>query len=580
VAQEELKVVVKVVLDDAKQKMASFSKVIQGLKQNYLAISFAVKDFYGMLKKVGTFVWDFAEAALEAEKAYTQLGAAMLASGQDSVVMTKQLAGLARALSMTTTYDDDETIGAMQSLTQIGRVSAAGMKQIIPVVQDLAAGLGTDLNSAALMVGRALEGNVASFGKLGIKIKETNDPAILFSNTIEAITGRFGGMAEAMAKSASGGIAQIKNEFAELREAVGNRLLQSFKDTIFGLASMMKSSTILNMTAGDIGSKEEGTAYLQVLNSELERAKKTLDKMKGGKGGFKNPLFAAFSPEAKEATKYLDKLKVKMNEISVVVANMKDIKAPPFLGGPRGDESAEKVKTLEQATSDVGDEYAELNGRIALASQYQDQFNIETIQASEEQGREIDSLIELEEAYRKLSEAAEEAAKYQEDIFLNVNWEQMRANNEAFISQLKTEKDIIDDLNKSFEDMAKTLLQESFVNTFAAIGEAMAGGADASANFSESMTKMINDFISQLPRLLFQAGIMALAQGNTPLGLGLLAASGFSALAGGAIKAGNTPSEGTEQVGTETGSKTIIIQGDLVTENDVTRGVMSRAARW
>jgi hypothetical protein len=100
----------------------------------------------------------------------------------------------------------------------------------------------------------------------------------------------------------------------------------------------------------------------------------------------------------------------------------------------------------------------------------------------------------------------------------------------------------------------------------------------------EAMANMLADFMKQLPRLLFQAGIMQLATpGGTALGLALIAASGISAFVGGAMR-GATGAVGTEgpqtTFDTGGGATTIIVQGNVVTGNDLAWQQARLEQRW
>lgn len=548
--------------------VAGLGKLVKSLAATYISYR-ALKDFLvGSIKE-----------ALEAEQAFVALGASLRASGQSAEVYTKQLAGLARALSMTTTFAEEETMAAMQSLTQIGRVSAEGMKKVIPVVQDLAAGLGMDLNSAALLVGKAIEGNVGALSRYGIKIKETADPAERFSNIIKALTERFGGMSDAMAKSAGGGLKQIRNEFNELKEAVGTRLLQAFKDTIFGLSSMMKSSTIMKMSLGDIGSKEEAAAYVQVLDNEVKRLQKDIADV-----GKYAPLTALLYPKGKPSSvKYLDELKARINEINVMVSRMpKDKIISPLLAGA-GD-AGKGAKALEQATSDVADAYAEINGRIALATQYQEMINDQFETGANSVYKEVDALIELGNAYAKLIPTTKDFSNSPVFNFLGGS---SPGQMEAFFAKVAEEnekiKDQWTDIGNQVADWAGAL-----------------GAAAATGNFDNLFQKIL----SMTSTLAIQAAASAAVAQNWPMVAFWLGVAGLASFAGGYAGAagGKTEVEGMASGGIVTsprlaligekgpeaviplgrgmGGNTIIVQGSVWAARDLAREIAGVQSRW
>jgi hypothetical protein len=581
VAQEELKVVVKVQLDEAKAKMAQFSKTIQNLKQNYLNVSFAVKDFYAILKKVGNFVWDFAEAGIAAEKSERMLQSALRASGQEYQKNAKLLNAYASAMAQSSFFDDEEIKDAMATLTTIGRVSAEGMKQIMPVIQDFAAAMGMDLGSAADLVSKALAGNVGALGRYGIKLKDTGSEVGNFNQIVKQMGEQFKGADEALSKTTEGSLKQLKEQLAEIKESIGGKILDFLKPTIEYMSLAAKTENALKIQVGDIKSKEEAKAYLDILKQAVEMQKKA-DADKGKMGAIQRYFSGA---SISESTKWIAEYQNKIEAIQRQMTKLGQSKpVSPMLGEPEVaiTEQEAMAKMITQLSS-LEEEFKNLSPAMENTAARWKELGIQATYGftPEVIDKTAQSLDNLTERWVALGRALEPVAKeFQEDIFLNFNWEQMRANNEAFISQLEAEKTAIDDLNKSLQDMLKNMAQDAFISTFTAMGEALGGNADSAKNFAAAMQDIINDFLAQLPRLLFQAGIMQLAQGNTPLGLGLLAASGLSALVGGAVRSSGGAAEGAASESGETGGKTIIIQGDLVTENDVTKGVLSRAARW
>ena len=256
---------IKASLSNAEKQINKFTKFVRSA-----AGLFGAAAAFKMLAGVVKDLWD---AAIESDQAERKLAAAMKISGQASAEHTKQLTGLAKALSLVTTYTDEETIDAMTNLTEVGRVSAKGMRELIPLVQDMATGLGVDLNTASMAVAKAMAGSTAGLGKMGIKIKETSDPIERFNLIVQALGKNFGGMAEAMAKGAAGGLKQITMQFDELKEAAGMRLIQAFKGTISALSSRFKADVVLNMNVSDISSPEEATAFLKTLRVELTRVR-------------------------------------------------------------------------------------------------------------------------------------------------------------------------------------------------------------------------------------------------------------------------------------------------------------------
>lgn len=73
------------------------------------------------------------------------------------------------------------------------------------------------------------------------------------------------------------------------------------------------------------------------------------------------------------------------------------------------------------------------------------------------------------------------------------------------------------------------------LDTFEAIGAALASGADGAATFEEAMMDIGASILQQLPMLLLNAGLQLVAVGAWPAGLALIAASGLVAIGSGAV---------------------------------------------
>lgn len=87
----------------------------------------------------------------------------------------------------------------------------------LPVVIDMAAALQLDLQTASLLVAKALEGNTAMLTRYGVVIKD----GATATEIMATLTAKFGGSAEAAANP----VIQLRNQLDELMEVVGDNLL-------------------------------------------------------------------------------------------------------------------------------------------------------------------------------------------------------------------------------------------------------------------------------------------------------------------------------------------------------------------
>ena len=75
----------------------------------------------------------------------------------------------------------------------------------------------------------------------------------------------------------------------------------------------------------------------------------------------------------------------------------------------------------------------------------------------------------------------------------------------------------------------------SLNNELSKIGEAFAKGEFAAENLTQALADMAQQILNQLPGMFLQAGLQLIAQGQWPLGLGFIAASGTSAFISGYV---------------------------------------------
>ena len=91
--------------------------------------------------------------------------------------------------------------------------------------------------------------------------------------------------------------------------------------------------------------------------------------------------------------------------------------------------------------------------------------------------------------------------------------------------------DTIKDLTGSLAGIGKG----AALDTFEAIGFAIASGAEGAKSFEEAMIDVGASILQQLPMLLLNAGLQLVAVGAWPAGLALIAASGLVAIGAGAV---------------------------------------------
>lgn len=175
------------------------------------------------------------EETSKAESALAKLDNAVKNNGGAAGQSTSELAAFSSELQKLTTFSD-ESVQEMQSLLLTFRQIGGNEFQRAEVaILDLATALGRDLNSSALLVGRALADPIKGMSALsrsGIvlakdqkdlikRLTETGRAAEAQQVLLGELEKRFGGAAQAARNTFGGALAGLKNGFGDLLEAKG-----------------------------------------------------------------------------------------------------------------------------------------------------------------------------------------------------------------------------------------------------------------------------------------------------------------------------------------------------------------------
>lgn len=182
--------------------------------------------------------------AIDAEETEARLTSAFESMGASSWTSLETLRGKAEELMSRTTFDDEAIKDAQAVMLTFGNVTGESFDKGIESALDLSSALGTDLQSATIMIGKALNDpvkGITAMTRAGIQFTEEQKGMIRSmvesGDTMGAQTiilgeleKQFGGTAEAMAGTAKGQMMQAMNELAEAGEEIGAMLLPVVRD--------------------------------------------------------------------------------------------------------------------------------------------------------------------------------------------------------------------------------------------------------------------------------------------------------------------------------------------------------------
>jgi hypothetical protein len=174
-------------------------------------------------------------AANEQESAETKLAAVVKATGEAAGYSAKEMFGMASELQKITRYGDETTISAMAVLATFKTIGRETFPDAIKASMDMATVMGTDLQSAVVMIGKAMNdpiANLSAMSRAGVQF--TEDQKLMIKELWKAgdamgaqkiilgeLQSQFGGTAEAVRDDYGGAIVGLGNAFGDMKEQIG-----------------------------------------------------------------------------------------------------------------------------------------------------------------------------------------------------------------------------------------------------------------------------------------------------------------------------------------------------------------------
>lgn len=164
------------------------------------------------------------EAYSEAEESQKKLEDAFQRFPKLADVNINALRSLDSELQKKTKYDDDVIASGQAVIAQFG-LTGKQVQSVTPLLVDYASRTGKDVPAAAQDLGKALLGNAKALKNIGISYKATGDRTTDFNNITGLLRQQVGGFAEKEGSTTAGKLAILKNQFGELEETVGKKLI-------------------------------------------------------------------------------------------------------------------------------------------------------------------------------------------------------------------------------------------------------------------------------------------------------------------------------------------------------------------
>lgn len=243
---------------------------IGGLKERAVALGSVIVALTAIIVKS-------ISAYSEQEEAVNRLNKALENQGIKSDAVTKDLISYAQQLQNTTTYADDAILSAMALGVTFG-ITGEWLKRTTQSAIDLSAGLGIDLKTSMMLLGKAAIGETGTLSRYGIVISESIPKSERFAVVLEQINSRFGGSAASQAETYAGKMAQLRNTWSDMAEVIGEtfvptaiKAIELIKQTIewwTKLISIDESKSAAIQTGIELHERE-----IKLLQWKLDRIK-------------------------------------------------------------------------------------------------------------------------------------------------------------------------------------------------------------------------------------------------------------------------------------------------------------------
>lgn len=244
-------------IQSVNQKLDSMLKTAENTKKSFMGLTAGFTVVTSAISTVISAVQKAVDAGAELIRTYSLQEQAerrlqtVLRATQNAVGMSaSELFDLADSLSSVTAYSDQEIIAVEQMLAATRKISSEVMPEATKAVLDMAAATGDDAAGAAKDLAQALSdpaGEIESLKEKGIqlteeqaenikRVQEQNGVYEAQKLLLKEVAGTYGGMAEAIADTDTGKLKQIANVWQDIKEGLGEGLLnliQPALDTLY-----------------------------------------------------------------------------------------------------------------------------------------------------------------------------------------------------------------------------------------------------------------------------------------------------------------------------------------------------------
>jgi len=369
----------------------SFGQQLTGnLIPAFTAATLAADVIRGGFRGIKNALSETIGAAIAQEDADSALRASLELTGRTVAGNYEHYKKFAEAQQLVTKFADDEVQAAQNLLLQMTRLDQQGIDRATKGAMGLASVFKMDLQAAASLVQKAMEGNFGALGRYGIRVKETGALEEKRADLLRQLDGLYG-RATAATGTFSGKVGLLKNAWGEAQEEIGKAVTQNkgvqdllqtvmntlreftpeIKEYVSGIAGFL--SGIASVTKATLEAIDDVRTAVGGMRSDVSEADAAWDNLSKKLGGFSGIVTAVggqikrigqYSKESRdEAASLGEKLWASFNEVgeratlAAIAAGKfgKDAQAAFKVVGGEGLKLAESLGVVKGKVNEVGD---------------------------------------------------------------------------------------------------------------------------------------------------------------------------------------------------------------------------------
>ena len=332
-------------LADAANNIPGVGPIFQAINGSMLGIAALGYGVTKAFSLAGQSIRAFAASEVEMAK----LDAALANSGQLTDAYREKLSKLASARSGKTGIDDEKYVGALTTLTKFG-ADQGNIQKYLAAVENLAGFMGGDLEQAAFIFGKAMQGSTEMLGRYGITVDKAKSQSEQLADIMRQLEARGGGQLEAMADGVQGSINKMANAWENMLESLGSLAEKS------GLAKFLNWSAEKIQVAADFygggqGSKSKNREVLVGDTPEQQAAADDIAIQRKNNEGYRKNFEAALA----DAEAQLSRTEVSAGGFAAGMAGVRVIEPP------------EVVESRNKRRAELQARIAEMRANIAAA---------------------------------------------------------------------------------------------------------------------------------------------------------------------------------------------------------------------